>query len=60
MKTPLKWLKEYTDIGLDIAEFSRRMIMAGFEVEEILTPAAEISNVVVGRILKIERHPNAH
>ena len=59
MKTPLKWLKDYTDIGLDIAEFSRRMIMAGFEVEEILTPAAEISNVVVGRILKIERHPNA-
>ena len=58
MKAPLKWLRQYTEIE-EANAFASRMVMAGFEVEELIDPAAEISNVIVGRILKIHRHPNA-
>jgi phenylalanyl-tRNA synthetase beta chain len=59
MKTPLKWLKQYVDINVGTDEFIRRMVMAGFEVESVEDPGAAISGVVVGRIDKLEKHPNA-
>lgn len=59
MKTPLKWLKEYVDIDVPVDEFVRRMIMAGFEVESVEDSGADISNVVVGRIAELGKHPNA-
>lgn len=59
MKTPLKWLKQYVDIPVGVEEFASRMIMCGFEVEGIEDPGAAISGVVVGRINKLQKHPNA-
>ncbi len=59
MKTPLKWLRQYVDIDVPVEEFTRRMIMCGFEVEDVEDRGAEVANVVVGRIIKLEKHPNA-
>jgi phenylalanyl-tRNA synthetase beta chain len=59
MKLPLSWLKEFVAIEADTAEISRRLSVAGLEVEntERLRPA--FAGVSVGRVLSVERHPNA-
>lgn len=60
MNLPLSWLKDYMNIdGIDNAAYMHGMTMSGSIVEGIENPAAEIKNVVVGKILKVEKHPDA-
>jgi len=59
VKLPLKWLKDYTDINADPKEFADALTMSGSKVEGIEIPGEEIDKVVVGRILSIEKHPDA-
>ena len=59
MKLPLKWLKEYVDFNVTPEKFVELMMWRGFEIAEIIDEMPGISNVVVGRIEKIEQHPNA-
>jgi phenylalanyl-tRNA synthetase beta chain len=58
MKIPIAWLREYTDLPDDSAQIADRLAMLGFPVEE-LVHRPKIAKVVVGRIVAIERHPNA-
>lgn len=60
MNLPLSWLKDYMNIeGIDNATYMHGMTMSGSIVEGIENPAAEIKNVVVGKVLKVEKHPDA-
>ena len=59
MKLPLKWLKEYVDFNVTPEKFVELMMWRGFEIADIADEMPGISNVVVGRIEKIEQHPNA-
>ncbi len=59
MKLPLKWLKEYVDFNVTPEEFALKMLMRGFEVAAIEPLMADVTNVVVGRILTVDEHPNA-
>ncbi len=59
MKVPLNWLKDYVDINVDIKKFCDAMTLSGSKVEGVEVQGAEISNVVVGKILTVEKHPNA-
>lgn len=59
MKAPLNWLKDYVDIDVTTKEFSDAMTMSGSKVEGIEVQGEGISNVVVGKITSIEKHPNA-
>src|SRR5690554_548084 len=59
MKVSLLWLKQYVDIDVSIDELCNKMIMSGFEVEGVEDLSQTMSNVVVGRITKLEKHPNA-
>lgn len=60
MKLPLSWLKDYMNTdGIDNATYTHMLTMSGSMVEGIENPAEEIKNVVVGKILKIEKHPDA-
>lgn len=59
MKLPLKWLKEYIDYDVTHEEFVEKMMWRGFEVADILPELPEVSGVVVGRVRKVEQHPNA-
>lgn len=45
--------------GIENAEYMHKMTMSGSIVEGIENAAAEIKNVVTGKILKIEKHPDA-
>lgn len=59
MNLSMRWLRDYTDINVTPKEFSDGMTMSGSKVEGYETEAAEVTNVVVGKILKIEKHPDA-
>lgn len=59
MLVPIKWLKDYVDIKVDPKTFADKMTMSGSKVERVEETGKEIENVVVGKILKIEKHPDA-
>ncbi len=59
MKVPLRWLREYVDIPLPLKELCDRLTMAGLEVSDVHVIGGEWVNVTVGRIIKIEAHPDA-
>jgi len=59
MKVSLSWLKKYVDICVPVEELCDKMVMAGFEVEEIVNLGENMKNVVVGKVVKMERHPDS-
>ncbi|MBE6061349.1 MAG: phenylalanine--tRNA ligase subunit beta [Clostridium sulfidigenes] len=59
MKYPVKWLKDYVDINVSPVELADALNLSGSHVEELILTGDEISNVVTGKITKIERHPDA-
>lgn len=59
MNLSTKWLNDYVDINIDARTFAEKMTMSGSKVETYDNYKDHISNVVVGKILKIDRHPNA-
>ena len=60
MNTSLSWIKAYVP-GLDCTaqEYTDAMTLSGTKVEGYETLDADLANIVVGKILKIERHPDA-
>ncbi|MEX0683557.1 MAG: phenylalanine--tRNA ligase subunit beta [Dehalococcoidia bacterium] len=58
MRVPLGWLSEYVDLVLDHEELARRLTTAGAEVGEIIT-TGDWQNIVVGEVVKLDKHPNA-
>ena len=59
MLVPIEWLKDYIDLDVSTEEFCDRMIMSGSNLETCEHFCEEMENVVVGRIDKIEKHPDA-
>ena len=59
MKVPLGWFNDYVDIRVDVKEFVNALTMSGSKVEGIETKGEDIINVVVGRIISLEKHPDA-
>ena len=59
MKISLNWLKYYVDIDVPVQELCDKMTLAGFEIEEIQNLSDTMKNVVVGKILNIEKHPDS-
>ena len=58
MRAPLAWLRDYVDLPDDVPTIVNRLAMLGFPVAEI-EERPFISGVVVGKIEKLEKHPNA-
>lgn len=59
MLVSLSWLKEFVDIDEDAKTIAEGLTMSGSKVEGIKSYGKEISNVVVGQIVSLEKHPNA-
>jgi len=59
MNLSLRWLADYVETGIEPKEFCDRMTMSGSKVECFAKEADFLSNVVVGKILSIEKHPDA-
>lgn len=59
MLVPELWLSDYIDIDVNIDEFCEKMIMSGSNIETAEPVAKGISGVVIGKVLSIEKHPDA-
>ncbi len=60
MKVSMKWINDYVDIkDISPKDYAAGMTMSGSMVEGIENTGEEISNVVVGKILSTEKHPDA-
>ena len=60
MNTPLSWIKAYVD-DLDCTdqEYMDAMTLSGTKVEGFERLDADLDKIVVGKIEKIEKHPDA-
>ena len=59
MLLPINWVKDYVEIDMDSRELADKLTMTGSNAEEVITLRENVSNVVVGKILSVESHPNA-
>lgn len=54
-----KWLNEFVSVDANDKDFSEAMTLSGSKVEITTDLGAEINNVVVGKLLSMERHPDS-
>ncbi|MBQ2273062.1 MAG: phenylalanine--tRNA ligase subunit beta [Clostridia bacterium] len=59
MNVSYRWLKEYTPVDAADKVVAHELNMTGTEIKGFRRMDEGISNVVVGKILSIEQHPNA-
>ncbi len=59
MLVSLDWLKEYTIINEPLDILTERMNLTGSKVEDIDIKGSGLENIIISKILKIEKHPNA-
>ena len=62
MKLSRKWLNEFVDLSLEDVDdkaFAEAMTVSGSKVEVTEDLSAGMKNVKVGKILKLEKHPNS-
>lgn len=59
MKFTLSWLKEHLDTDASVDEISETLTRIGLEVEEVINPAAALSDFITARIEKVEMHPDS-
>ena len=59
MNLSRKWLNEFVPVEANDKEFAEAMTLSGSKVEVTYDLGAEISNVLVGKVLSMERHPDS-
>src|SRR5438046_2540593 len=62
MQLSLNWLRDYlqkADLKIDPRDLADKLTMRGIPVESVREASSSLDRVVVGRIEKIEKHPNA-
>jgi len=62
MNISYKWLNELLDFDLNVQETSDLLTDIGLEVEKTIkyeTPRTNLSELLIGEIVRCEKHPNA-
>ena len=59
MNLSRKWLQEFVSVDANDKEFAEAMTLSGSKVELTHDLGAEIQNVVVGKVLSMEHHPDS-
>ncbi|MDD3745473.1 MAG: phenylalanine--tRNA ligase subunit beta [Anaerostipes sp.] len=60
MNTPISWIKAYVpDLECSIQEYVDKMTLSGSNVENYVELDENLEKIVVGKILEIEKHPDA-
>ena len=54
-----RWLRTFVDPPVASDELSRLLTMSGVEVESCVPVAPPFTGVVVGRVISVQKHPNA-
>ena len=59
MNLSMRWLDEFVHVDTPIHDYCEALTMSGSKVEGYEREGAEIENVVVGKVLSMERHPDS-
>ncbi len=60
MNTPISWIKAYVpDLSCEPQEFVDKITLSGSHVENYVKYDKNLEKIVVGKILSIEKHPDA-
>lgn len=60
MLISMNWISEFTDLtGVNIKELIDRFTLSTAEVEDVYEMGKKVRDVVVGKIIEIENHPNS-
>lgn len=60
MKTPLSWIKAYVpELDVTTKEYVDAMTLSGSNVENAVELDKNLEKIVIGQIVKIEKHPDA-
>lgn len=59
MLAPLSWLKEFCPLHHPLHELAQALTLSGSKVETIWDPSQFLSGICTGRILEIQKHPDA-
>lgn len=59
MNLSMKWLADYVDCGVSVPAFCSGMTMSGSKVETYEAGGADVTGVVVGRLITITPHENS-
>ena len=59
MRVSLRWLEEYVAVNLPAAELAHKLTMAGIEVAQVIHIGDFWQNTFVGKVVDLNRHPNA-
>ncbi len=60
MNTALSWIKEYVpELSCTAQEYTDAMTLTGTKVEGFSDLSADLDKIVVGQVVKIDRHPDA-
>ena len=60
MNTSLAWIKEYVpDLDVEAQEYMDAMTLSGSKGEGFVKLDADLENIVIGQIEKVEPHPDA-
>ena len=59
MNLSMRWLDEFVHVDTPIHDFCEALTMSGSKIEGYEVEGTEIENVVVGKVLAMERHPNS-
>ncbi|HOK40535.1 MAG TPA: phenylalanine--tRNA ligase subunit beta [bacterium] len=59
MKALISWLKDFVDIELSVDELADKLTNAGLEVEGINYLGKKFNNIIVGKIEKLNKHPES-
>ncbi|MGH2445078.1 MAG: phenylalanine--tRNA ligase subunit beta [Candidatus Limnocylindria bacterium] len=58
MRVPLSWLRDYVDVSLPPRDLAEALTLRGMETK-VEEASADWTDVIVGRLLDVQRHPNA-
>lgn len=59
MNLSMRWLKDYVPVDKPMKEYVADLTMSGSKVESYHQENQEIKNVLVGKVLSVDKHPNA-
>ncbi len=59
MKFSESWLREWVNPKISTKDLVEQLTMAGLEVDSVEAAANEFTDVVVGEVLSVEKHPDA-
>ena len=60
MLLSMNWISDFVDLsGADIKQLIQRFTLSTAEVEEIIELGSEIKDVVVGKVVSMEKHPDS-